>query len=137
MGSKKDTWRGLAEGELRGRPVEDLTWKTLEGIDVQPLYTAEDLEGAAHLDTIPGEAPFTRGVKATMYAGRPWTIRQYAGFSTAEASNAFYRKNLAAGQQGVSVAFDLATHRGYDSDHPRVVGDVGKAGVAIDSVEDM
>ena len=137
MTSKKDTWRGIAESELRGRPVDDLTWKTLEGIDVQPIYTEEDLEGVDHLGTIPGAAPFTRGVKATMYAGRPWTIRQYAGFSTAEESNAFYRRALDAGQQGVSVAFDLATHRGYDSDHERVVGDVGKAGVAIDSVEDM
>ncbi|WP_420558653.1 methylmalonyl-CoA mutase [Roseovarius sp.] len=137
MGSKTDDWRKIAEGELKGRPLEDLTWKTLEGIDVKPLYTEEDVEGMEHLGTIPGQAPFTRGVKATMYAGRPWTIRQYAGFSTAEESNAFYRRNLAAGQQGVSVAFDLATHRGYDSDHPRVVGDVGKAGVAIDSVEDM
>src|SRR5690606_348058 len=108
-----------------------------EGIPVKPLYTAEDLEGVGHLDSLPGVAPFVRGPRATMYAGRPWTIRQYAGFSTAEASNAFYRKALAAGQQGVSVAFDLATHRGYDSDHPRVEGDVGKAGVAIDSVEDM
>ncbi|WP_254694075.1 methylmalonyl-CoA mutase [Sulfitobacter sp. SK012] len=130
-------WRGLAEAELRGRSPEDLTWKTLEGIDVQPVYTADDLEGVSHLGGIPGAAPFTRGVKATMYAGRPWTIRQYAGFSTAEESNAFYKRGLAAGQQGVSVAFDLATHRGYDSDHPRVEGDVGKAGVAIDSVEDM
>ena len=133
----KARWRELATGELRGRSLDDLTWKTLEGIDVEPLYTAEDLEGLEHLGSIPGEAPFTRGVKATMYAGRPWTIRQYAGFSTAEESNAFYRRALAAGQQGVSVAFDLATHRGYDSDHPRVEGDVGKAGVAIDSVEDM
>ncbi|MCM2560551.1 methylmalonyl-CoA mutase [Lutimaribacter sp. EGI FJ00015] len=133
----KDEWRKLAEKELRGRPLEDLTWKTLEGIKVQPVYTAEDVEGLDHLGSMPGFAPFTRGPKATMYAGRPWTIRQYAGFSTAEESNAFYRKALAAGQQGVSVAFDLATHRGYDSDHPRVVGDVGKAGVAIDSVEDM
>ncbi len=137
MTAKTDAWRALAEKELRGRPLEDLTWDTLEGIPVQPLYTAEDVKDLPHLGTIPGEAPFTRGVKATMYAGRPWTIRQYAGFSTAEESNAFYRKNLAAGQQGVSVAFDLATHRGYDSDHDRVVGDVGKAGVAIDSVEDM
>lgn len=137
MTSKKDTWRSLAEGELRGRPVEDLTWKTLEGIDVQPIYTEDDLADVTHLGTISGEPPYTRGVKATMYAGRPWTIRQYAGFSTAEESNAFYRRGLAAGQQGVSVAFDLATHRGYDSDHERVVGDVGKAGVAIDSVEDM
>ncbi|WP_223422977.1 methylmalonyl-CoA mutase [Tateyamaria pelophila] len=137
MTSRKDAWRSLAEGELRGRSLDDLTWKTLEGIEVQPIYTEDDLEGVDHLGTIPGEAPFTRGVKATMYAGRPWTIRQYAGFSTAEESNAFYRRGLAAGQQGVSVAFDLATHRGYDSDHERVVGDVGKAGVAIDSVEDM
>ncbi|MCQ0092576.1 methylmalonyl-CoA mutase [Roseovarius sp. M141] len=133
----QDEWRKLAEAELRGRPLEDLTWHTIEGIDVKPLYTEDDIAGLDHLGTIPGAAPFTRGVKATMYAGRPWTIRQYAGFSTAEESNAFYRRNLAAGQQGVSVAFDLATHRGYDSDHPRVEGDVGKAGVAIDSVEDM
>jgi methylmalonyl-CoA mutase len=133
----RDRWTRLAETELRNRAPEDLTWRTLEGIDVQPVYTEEDLAGVGHLGTLPGEAPYTRGVKATMYAGRPWTIRQYAGFSTAEESNAFYRRALAAGQQGVSVAFDLATHRGYDSDHPRVVGDVGKAGVAIDSVEDM
>ena len=137
MSSKKEKWRALAEAELRGKPVEELTWKTLEGIDVQPLYTEEDLSEVTHLGSTPGEAPYTRGVKATMYAGRPWTIRQYAGFSTAEESNAFYRQALANGQQGVSVAFDLATHRGYDSDHPRVEGDVGKAGVAIDSVEDM
>lgn len=137
MSTKKDRWRDLAEAELRGKPLDDLTWQTLEGIPVQPLYTADDIAGLDHLGTIPGEAPYTRGVKATMYAGRPWTIRQYAGFSTAEESNAFYRRALAAGQQGVSVAFDLATHRGYDSDHPRVEGDVGKAGVAIDSVEDM
>ncbi|SFA97927.1 methylmalonyl-CoA mutase [Poseidonocella pacifica] len=137
MSDKTERWQKMAQGELRGRPLEDLTWKTLEGIEVSPLYTEDDLEGLPHLGGVPGEAPFTRGVKATMYAGRPWTIRQYAGFSTAEESNAFYRKALAAGQQGVSVAFDLATHRGYDSDHPRVVGDVGKAGVAIDSVEDM
>ncbi|MFT5743010.1 MAG: methylmalonyl-CoA mutase, partial [Paracoccaceae bacterium] len=136
MGNK-NTWSDIAATELRGRSVDDLTWNTLEGIPVQPLYTAEDTADLPHLGTVPGEAPFTRGVKATMYAGRPWTIRQYAGFSTAEESNAFYRKALAAGQQGVSVAFDLATHRGYDSDHPRVEGDVGKAGVAIDSVEDM
>ncbi len=136
MGSKKE-WEARAEAELRGKPLSDLTWNTIEGINVQPVYGADDIEGLDHLGTLPGEAPFTRGVKATMYAGRPWTIRQYAGFSTAEESNAFYRKALAAGQQGVSVAFDLATHRGYDSDHPRVVGDVGKAGVAIDSVEDM
>ena len=137
MTSKKDAWRDLAQKELRDRPLEDLTWNTLEGIAVQPLYTDEDVQALPHLGSLPGFAPYTRGVKATMYAGRPWTIRQYAGFSTAEESNAFYRKALAAGQQGVSVAFDLATHRGYDSDHPRVVGDVGKAGVAIDSVEDM
>ncbi|MEX3014395.1 methylmalonyl-CoA mutase [Gymnodinialimonas hymeniacidonis] len=137
MTENTDTWRELAEKELRGRPLDDLTWNTLEGIDVKPLYTAADVEGLGHVGTLPGSAPFTRGVKATMYAGRPWTIRQYAGFSTAEESNAFYRQGLAAGQQGVSVAFDLATHRGYDSDHERVVGDVGKAGVAIDSVEDM
>jgi methylmalonyl-CoA mutase len=137
MATKKDDWRKLAAAELRGRAPETLTWNTLEGIAVQPLYTQEDVADLPHLGSIPGQAPFTRGVKATMYAGRPWTIRQYAGFSTAEESNAFYRRNLAAGQQGVSVAFDLATHRGYDSDHPRVEGDVGKAGVAIDSVEDM
>ncbi|OWV89419.1 methylmalonyl-CoA mutase [Rhizobium sp. N122] len=129
-------WAELAQKELRASP-ETLTWQTPEGIAVKPLYTAEDLEGATHLGSLPGFSPFTRGPRATMYAGRPWTIRQYAGFSTAEASNAFYRKNLAAGQKGLSVAFDLATHRGYDSDHPRVEGDVGKAGVAIDSVEDM
>ncbi|MDI3335403.1 methylmalonyl-CoA mutase [Defluviimonas aestuarii] len=130
-------WRKLAEKELRGETPDSLTWDTLEGIAVKPLYTGADTEGLDHMGTLPGIAPFTRGPRATMYAGRPWTIRQYAGFSTAEESNAFYRRNLAAGQQGVSVAFDLATHRGYDSDHPRVVGDVGKAGVAIDSVEDM
>ncbi|KAJ56501.1 methylmalonyl-CoA mutase [Actibacterium mucosum KCTC 23349] len=137
MTDKRIDWAKMAEKELRGRPLDDLTWHTREGIDVKPLYTAEDTEGLAHMGSVPGSAPFTRGPKATMYAGRPWTIRQYAGFSTAEESNAFYRKALDAGQQGVSVAFDLATHRGYDSDHPRVVGDVGKAGVAIDSVEDM
>ena len=130
-------WAALAQKELKGRAPDSLIWETLEGIPVKPLYTEADLEGLDHLGTVPGHAPFTRGVRATMYAGRPWTIRQYAGFSTAEESNAFYRKALAAGQQGVSVAFDLATHRGYDSDHPRVEGDVGKAGVAIDSVEDM
>ncbi|GLR62466.1 methylmalonyl-CoA mutase [Rhizobium indigoferae] len=129
-------WAELAQKELRTSP-ETLTWQTPEGIAVKPLYTAEDLDGAEHLGSLPGFAPFTRGPRATMYAGRPWTIRQYAGFSTAEESNAFYRRNLAAGQKGLSVAFDLATHRGYDSDHPRVEGDVGKAGVAIDSVEDM
>ena len=110
---------------------------TTSGLAIKPLYVVEDLEGVDHLDSQPGINPYTRGPRATMYTGRPWTIRQYAGFSTAEASNAFYRKNLAAGQKGLSIAFDLPTHRGYDSDHPRVVGDVGKAGVAIDSVEDM
>lgn len=131
-----EQWHALAEEELKGSP-DTLVWKTPEGIDVKPLYTAADLEDNNYLDTLPGIKPFLRGPRATMYAGRPWTIRQYAGFSTAEESNAFYRKALAAGQKGLSVAFDLATHRGYDSDHPRVVGDVGKAGVAIDSVEDM
>ncbi|CCV06372.1 methylmalonyl-CoA mutase [Mesorhizobium metallidurans STM 2683] len=131
-----ERWRTLAEREIKANP-DTLTWHTPEGIAVKPLYTAEDIEGIAHLETMPGQQPFVRGPRATMYSGRPWTIRQYAGFSTAEASNAFYRKALAAGQQGVSVAFDLATHRGYDSDHRRVEGDVGKAGVAIDSVEDM
>lgn len=124
-------WQAAAAREVKGK---DLTWHTPEGIAVKPLYTAEDVREDPGL---PGFAPFTRGVRASMYAGRPWTIRQYAGFSTAEESNAFYRRNLAAGQKGLSVAFDLATHRGYDSDHPRVTGDVGKAGVAIDSVEDM
>ena len=132
-----DDWRALARRELKGREPEALTWETPEGIPVGPLYTEADLAGLGHLGSLPGLAPYTRGPRATMYAGRPWTIRQYAGFSTAEESNAFYRKALAAGQQGVSVAFDLATHRGYDSDHARVVGDVGKAGVAINSVEDM
>ena len=126
----KTDWQTLADKEVKGA---DLTWNTPEGFPIKPLYTAEDAPDPG----LPGFAPFTRGVKATMYAGRPWTIRQYAGFSTAEESNAFYRRNLAAGQKGLSVAFDLATHRGYDSDHPRVVGDVGKAGVAIDTVEDM
>ena len=137
MTQDKSKWSALANKELRDKSAADLTWKTLEGINIDPLYTQEDLKGLEHLGSLPGEEPFTRGVKATMYAGRPWTIRQYAGFSTAEESNKFYRKALDAGQQGVSVAFDLATHRGYDSDHPRVLGDVGKAGVAIDSVEDM
>jgi len=134
--TKRD-WLDLASSEMRGGNPDELIWQTPEGIPVKPLYTSEDLEKVEHLDTLPGFEPFVRGPKATMYAGRPWTIRQYAGFSTAEESNAFYRKNLAAGQKGLSVAFDLATHRGYDSDHPRVIGDVGKAGVAIDSVEDM
>ncbi len=133
----KISWSEQAQAELRTRPLTDLTWNTLEGIAVKPLYTAADTAPLPHLNSTPGQAPYLRGVKATMYAGRPWTIRQYAGFSTAEESNAFYRKALAGGQQGVSVAFDLATHRGYDSDHPGVVGVVGKAGVAIDSVEDM
>ena len=137
MSDKTELWRKLAAQELKGRAPESLTWNTLEGIAVKPLYTADDTAGLAHIGDLPGLAPFTRGARATMYAGRPWTIRQYAGFSTAEASNAFYRQGLAAGQQGISVAFDLATHRGYDSDHHRVVGDVGKAGVAIDSVQDM
>lgn len=130
-------WQTLAEKELRGKALDELTWQTPEGIAVKPLYTAADTAELPHQNSLPGTAPFMRGPKATMYAGRPWTVRQYAGFSTAEASNAFYRRNLAAGQQGLSVAFDLPTHRGYDSDHPRVEGDVGKAGVAIDSVEDM
>ena len=130
-------WQALAEKQMKGKSVDTLLWNTPEGIPVKPLYTAEDLEGLDHLDALPGMAPYVRGPMATMYAGRPWTIRQYAGFSTAKESNAFYRRNLAAGQRGLSVAFDLATHRGYDSNHPRVSGDVGKAGVAIDSVEDM
>ena len=132
-----DQWQELATKERKGKNPDELVWDTPEGIAVKPLYTAEDTDPLEHANTLPGFAPFVRGPKATMYAGRPWTIRQYAGFSTAEESNAFYKKNLAAGQQGASVAFDLATHRGYDSDHPRVTGDVGKAGVAIDSVEDM
>ena len=128
-------WEAAAAKEVKGPDAfRNLIWHTPEGIAVKPLYTAADVRADPGL---PGFAPFTRGVRASMYAGRPWTIRQYAGFSTAEESNAFYRRNLAAGQKGLSVAFDLATHRGYDSDHPRVVGDVGKAGVAIDSVEDM
>ena len=137
-----EDWSQLASIELKGKPVADLGWATPEGIRVKPLYTAADLEGIAHAglrlrDLMPGFPPYLRGPRATMYANRPWTIRQYSGFSTAEESNRFYRDNLAAGQMGLSIAFDLATHRGYDSDHPRVIGDVGKAGVAIDSVEDM
>jgi methylmalonyl-CoA mutase len=132
-----DAWRELATKQLKGKSPDTLTWQTAEDIEVKPLYTAQDVEGLEYTDTMPGMSPYMRGPQATMYAGRPWTIRQYAGFSTAEESNAFYRKALAAGGQGISVAFDLATHRGYDSDHPRVTGDVGKAGVAIDSVEDM
>jgi len=135
--SKAEAWRALAERDLRGRSPDELIWQTPEGIAVRPVYTNDDLKGLDFIDSIPGAAPFVRGPRATMYTGRPWTIRQYSGFSTAEESNAFYRKNIAAGQQGCSVAFDLATHRGYDSDHHRVIGDVGKAGVAIDSVEDM
>ena len=133
----KARWLERAARELKGRSPEDLVWHTREGIAVAPVHGPEHVEGLDHLGSWPGEAPYLRGPRSTMYAGRPWTIRQYAGFSTAEESNAFYRKSLEAGQQGVSVAFDLATHRGYDSDHPRVEGDVGKAGVAIDSVEDM
>ena len=130
-------WQAQAKKEKKTDDLSSFKWETPEGISVKPLYTAADLEQLETVDSLPGLAPFTRGPMATMYAGRPWTVRQYAGFSTAEESNAFYKRNLAAGQQGLSVAFDLATHRGYDSDHPRVVGDVGKAGVAIDSVEDM
>ena len=130
-------WRELAASELKGSNPDDLIVETSEGIAIKPYYDANDLDGLDHLDSMPGQAPFVRGPRATMYTNRPWTVRQYAGFSTAAESNAFYRRNLAAGQKGLSVAFDLATHRGYDSDHERVVGDVGKAGVAIDSVEDM
>src|SRR4051795_969083 len=132
-----DLWMKAAAKSAPGGNVEALNWRTPDGITVKPLYTAADLQGLKYTDTLPGFEPYIRGPQATMYAVRPWTIRQYAGFSTAEESNAFYRRALAAGAQGVSVAFDLATHRGYDSDHPRVTGDVGKAGVAIDSVEDM
>jgi len=135
--SSPDNWRSLATEQMKGKSPDTLTWETAEGIAVRPLYTAEDTAELPYTNTMPGMSPYIRGPQATMYAGRPWTIRQYAGFSTAEESNDFYRKALAAGGQGVSVAFDLATHRGYDSDHPRVTGDVGKAGVAIDSVEDM
>jgi len=130
-------WQELAEKQMKGKSIDTLNWHTPEGITVKPLYTAEDVEGLDTVNTLPGMDPYVRGPMATMYAGRPWTIRQYAGFSTAKESNAFYHKALAAGQKGLSVAFDLATHRGYDSDHPRVAGDIGKAGVAIDSVEDM
>ena len=133
----KADWASTAANELCGKPLQDLTRQTPEQIDVEPLYTAADLAGLEHLDSNPGQAPFTRGIRATMYTNRPWTIRQYAGFSTAEETNAFFKKALSAGQKGLSVAFDLATHRGFDSDHPRVKGDVGKAGVAIDTVEDM
>jgi len=139
MSEKLEQWKKIAEKESAGMKttLEALTTKTQEGINVKPLYTKEDLEGLEVVDTLPGISPFVRGPKATMYTGRPWTIRQYAGFSTAKESNEFYRRNLAAGQKGLSVAFDLATHRGYDSDNARVEGDVGKAGVAVDSVEDM
>jgi methylmalonyl-CoA mutase len=132
-----EAWVKAAQKSAPGGDLNALNWVTPDGIVVKPLYTADDLQGQPYTNTLPGQEPFIRGPQATMYAGRPWTIRQYAGFSTAEESNAFYRKSLAAGGQGISVAFDLATHRGYDSDHPRVTGDVGKAGVAIDSVEDM
>lgn len=130
-------WIRNLQKETNKQSIDDMSWTTPEGIQVKPLYTSEDILNTEHIDTFPGQTPFVRGTRASMYAGRPWTIRQYAGFSTAEESNAFYRKNLAAGQTGLSIAFDLATHRGYDSDHARVIGDVGKAGVAIDSVEDM
>jgi methylmalonyl-CoA mutase len=129
-------WRAAVE-EATGKDLDALTWDTPEGIAVKPLYTGEDLAGLDFLGTYPGIAPYLRGPYPTMYVNQPWTIRQYAGFSTAQESNAFYRRNLAAGQKGLSVAFDLATHRGYDSDHPRVAGDVGMAGVAIDSIYDM
>jgi len=130
-------WAALVEQELKGRSADSLDWQTPEGITVKPLYTAADLESLEVAPGLPGFAPYLRGVRGSMYANRPWTIRQYAGFATAEESNAFYKRNLAGGQKGLSVAFDLATHRGYDSDHSRVRGDVGKAGVAIDTVEDM
>ncbi|MAF76706.1 MAG: methylmalonyl-CoA mutase, partial [Halobacteriovoraceae bacterium] len=135
--SNLNEWEKLLNKESRGKELTDFIKDSPEGIKIKPLYTKQDLEGNDDYQSLPGMAPFMRGPRATMYTGRPWTIRQYAGFSTAEESNAFYRKALAAGAQGVSVAFDLATHRGYDSDHDRVVGDVGKAGVAIDTVEDM
>ena len=139
MGKKDnlENWKKNAINELKTPNVDNIFINTPEGINIKPLYTSEDNENISHLDSYPGEPPFLRGPKATMYTGRPWTIRQYAGFSTASESNKFYKKNLASGQKGLSVAFDLATHRGYDSDHERVYGDVGKAGVAIDSVEDM
>ena len=136
-GAKRASWQKKASEELRDMPLESLTKSTAEGIDIAPLYTNEDVEGLPHMGSLPGEAPFVRGPRASMYTHRPWTIRQYAGFSTAEETNEFFRTALNAGQKGLSVAFDLATHRGYDSDHERVRGDVGKAGVAIDTVEDM
>jgi len=132
-----EEWKNLAKKELKGKDADSLIWTTPEGIDIQPLYTEENIKDLKHLGSMPGFVPFLRGPKATMYTGRPWTVRQYSGFSTAKESNEFYKRNLAAGQMGLSVAFDLATHRGYDSDHPRVKGDVGMSGVAIDSVEDM
>ena len=137
MSELKEKWKETAQSELKTDEIESLDWQTLEGIEVKPVYSSEDLMDLEHLDTMPGLEPFLRGPRATMYTKRPWTVRQYSGFSTAEESNKFYRENIAAGQMGLSVAFDLATHRGYDSDHSRVTGDVGKAGVAIDSVEDM
>ena len=137
MSANTNDWKKEAKKQMKGKSVSSLDWKTPEDILVKPLYTQEDLEKIEQVNTMPGLAPFTRGPYPTMYTIKPWTIRQYAGFSTAKESNEFYRKNLAAGQMGLSVAFDLATHRGYDSDSPRVAGDVGKAGVAIDSVEDM
>ncbi|MEI8354935.1 MAG: methylmalonyl-CoA mutase family protein, partial [Deltaproteobacteria bacterium] len=132
-------WQGLAAKEAASlhKGIDDLNWGTPEGFTVKPLYTEDDLKQVTNLNTLPGLPPYIRGPRASMYVGRPWTIRQYAGFSTAHESNAFYRKNLEGGQKGLSVAFDLATHRGYDSDNPRVAGEVGKAGVAVDTVEDM
>ena len=135
--SNLENWKLNALKELKKNNLDGVIVETPEGISIKPLYTVSDVENIKHLDSLPGEEPFLRGPKATMYTGRPWTIRQYAGFSTSLESNQFYKKNLASGQKGLSVAFDLATHRGYDSDHERVRGDVGKAGVAIDSVEDM
>ena len=140
MGDLKNNikdWTDLATKELNCKNIEDKSWITPEGISVKQLYTENDLKNINHHKTLPGIAPFLRGPRATMYTGRPWTIRQYAGFSTASESNQFYKETLKSGGQGISVAFDLATHRGYDSDHPRVKGDVGKAGVAIDSILDM
>ena len=137
MSELKEKWKKTAQSELKTDEIESLDWQTLEGIEVKPVYSSDDLMDLEHLNTMPGIEPFLRGPRATMYTKRPWTVRQYSGFSTAEESNKFYRENIAAGQTGLSVAFDLATHRGYDSDHSRVTGDVGKAGVAIDSVEDM
>ena len=134
--TSRDAWLAELQKET-GKSFEDLYNTTMEQIQLKPLYTEMDYEGMTHLDYMAGVPPFLRGPYSTMYVTRPWTVRQYAGFSTAEESNAFYRRNLAAGQKGLSIAFDLATHRGYDSDHPRVVGDVGKAGVAVDSILDM